>query len=137
MADKNAPGLRGMTVHTNVFGTASRHVVSYAAAAAAAGESVALMPLPPGMRIDGLELRVTDAAAGGDLVSIGHERKGVSAAAAFMANQSIAAVGSFHFAGKPIEIQDDDRFLIVTFPNAVAAAFDLTILVDYVFVGND
>lgn len=137
MADKEIAGLNRQTFHTNVFGNVSRHVVKYRSAGESALESVALMPLPPGMRVDSVELRVTDVAAAGDVVSIGHEKGAVSAAAAWLANASLAAAASFRSIAAPYTVEDTDRFLIATFPNAVAVAFEFVVIVDYVFTGND
>lgn len=137
MATKKISGLNNITMHHDVYGNASRKTVTYKANAAAAGESVAVMPLPSGMRIDRVETRITDVAAAGGLVDVGYETAEANPVAAHFANDiDMNALGAHHWIGKPLEIDVDYRTLILTFPNAVAAPFEIVVIVDYVFVGN-
>ena len=82
MATKNIAGLNNVTMHHDVYGNASRAVAAYKADSAQAAESVAVMPLPGGMRIDRVETRITDVAAAGDVVSVGYETDGANPVAA-------------------------------------------------------
>lgn len=139
MADKKVPGYDSRQMQAYTWGNVSAAYERVSGAAQAANSTLAVMPLPIGITVINVTLRITDAAAAGDQIDVGVERAKSSDNnyELFFNNVSMAAT-SQQGNSEPYQVLDDKTSLVVRFPNEIAstAAWKFTILVTYIFDGE-
>lgn len=163
MADFLASGLRFQKFYTGPDGNLSRHYAELdsneigleahsgsdrATKAFAADDLIYAAPLPAGTRVDGVTCIITNAAGVGDTFDVGTKQDGAGTWADdddyFIAAASLAAAGIIGIAdgtyqeNKPLMVDQPNVYLTVKINNAIAAdaQFEMSVLIDYVFVGN-
>ena len=145
MAVKDAPGLHlQKNLHEHAYGIATRAYVEFESSSEAADDTIKLLPLDQGMRIDRVYVWVTDALGSAGTADIGYwdpadtdGNADDSSNLDFWADAlDLNRVGAFAASAPPWVPTKKGMFLAIRPRVAIAANTKVVILMSYVYVGQ-